>query len=477
MTNKIHGTRSASASHDPTERATSYQVPRELFDTAKLALPMVLGQLGQIAMMATDLVLIARIGIDELAAAALASRIYLVVITLGMGLLAAIAPFAAQAFGAHNLNRVRRSLRTGLWAASMLSLPTIAIGLCGEPILILVGQPAEVARLAQQYLLGLAWGAAPALLFLPVRSCIAAVNRPAPILWITLAAIPMNALLVYLLTDGRLGLPRLGLFGAGLATTLVNCATFLAGLSLITMLRPLRNYQMVAHLGCFDWPLMRELIVIGAPISLSFLLESGAWSASVLLIGVIGTQALAAHQIAFQIAVVLLSIADGISMAATVRVAQAVGRNHRHGIKRAGLVAMLLGVVIIAILTLVVVVARFEIAGFFLGQPGAQDGTIGMAASLLLIAATSFVTAGLCSIATGGLRGMKDTRVPLLFAGISYWIIGFSLSYTLSLKLGLNAVGVWIGLSIGAAVHAALLVSRFYLLASNISLQAGEPIR
>ncbi|WGD56769.1 MATE family efflux transporter [Bradyrhizobium sp. CB1650] len=479
MMNKIRTTKSTSApQHELTERTAGDYLANELFETAKLALPMALGQLGQIAMMATHLVFIGRIGVEAVAAAGLAGRIYLVVLNVGMGLLAAIAPFAAEAFGAGNLNSVRRSLRMGLFAAFMLSLPIIGIGLCGEKMLIFVGQSAEAARLAQHYLLGLTWGAAPALLFVPIRSCMAAMNRATPILWITLAAIPVNALLVYVLTSGKLGLPRLELFGAGLATTLVNCATFLAGLLFITMYRPLRSYCMIADLCRFDWPLMRQLITIGVPISISFLIESGVWSAAALLVGVIGTKSLAAHQVPFQIAVALLSISNGISMAATVRVAHAVGRKDRNGIKRAGLVALLLGVVIVAILTLVAAVARFEITKLLLGQPGHdEDATINLAATLVLIAASSFVTAGVCSIATGGLRGMKDTRVPLLFAGISYWAIGFSLSYLLGFKIGLNVVGVWIGLSMGTAVHAVLLVSRFYLLASKIALHTEKLAR
>ncbi|MCK1661248.1 MATE family efflux transporter [Bradyrhizobium sp. 151] len=479
MKKKMRRTNSTSApGHEFTERTAGDYLANEFFETAKLALPMALAQLGQIAMMATDLVFIGRIGVDAVAGAGLASRIYLVVLNVGMGLLAGIAPLAAAASGAGNLNSVRRSLRMGLWAALMLSLPIIGIGLCGEKMLNFAGQPAEAARLAQHYLLGLTWGAAPTLLFVPIRSCMAAMNRAAPILWITVTAIPVNALLVYVLSLGKCGFPRLELFGAGLATTLVNCATFLAGLLFITMYRPLRGYCMMSHLCRFDWPLIRRLITIGVPISISFLIESGVWSASALLVGVIGIKSLAAHQVAFQIVVALLSIPDGISMAATVRVARAVGRKDRQGIKRAGLVALLLGSVIVAVLTLVVVAARFEVAKFLLGHPtDDDDATIGLAARLIAIAASSFVTAGVCSIATGGLRGMEDTRVPLLFTGISYWTIGFSLSYMLGLKVGLNAVGVWIGLSIGTAVHAVLVVSRFYLLASKGALHTATSTR
>ncbi|MGY4408130.1 MATE family efflux transporter [Bradyrhizobium sp. USDA 3315] len=444
----------------------------ELSEIAKLALPMVVTQLGQVAMMTTDLAFIGRIDAEAVAAAALAGRVYFVGITLGMGLLVASASFAAQAFGADNLNVVRRSLRMGLWTALLLSLPITTIQLHGEQILLAFGQPPDAARLAQQYLSGMAWGAAPVLLFLAIRAFMSAVNRPEPVLWITLTAIPVNVLLVYLLIFGKLGLPRLELFGAGLATTLVNYATFLAGLWFTTMCRPFRDYHALAQFWRFDWPLMRQLIVIGTPLTMTLLMECGISSAAALLMGLISTKALAANLVSFQVATILFMIPSGISMAATVRVAHAVGRTDGLGIMRAGLAAMLLGVLIIAVLTVAVIAARFEIAEFFLGDSVDDvDTTIALAAHLLFVNASAFISAAVYTIASGNLRGLNDTRVPLLFAGIAICLFGFSLGYLLGLKLGLGATGVGIGLSIGSATYAALLVSRFQLLASRLALE------
>ena len=444
----------------------------ELAETARLALPMALTQLGQIAMMTTDLAFIGRLGAEAVAAAALAGTVYFVSFTFGMGFMSAVAPMAAQAFGTENPALVRRSLRAGLWAALLVSLPIMVFPLRGEHILLILGQAPQAARLAQHYLFGLAWGVAPALWFLALRSFMGAVNRPQPILWITLAAIPVNALLVYLLMYGKLGLPRLELFGAGLATTLVNCVTFFAALWFATCRRPFSDYRVLTRLWRIDWPLMLQLAAIGAPISMAFLMEYGLFSAAALLMGLISTTALAAHQIALQVTAILFMIPFGISMAATVRVGHAVGRNDGPGVKRAGLVAMLLGIVIVAILTLAVIATRFEIAEFFLGDIAQNAAaTIELAATLLLSGASFFITDAVQSIAVGSLRGLKDTRVPLLFAGLGYWLIGFSLSYVLAFRTGLGAIGVWIGLSIGTAVYAALLVLRFRLLANRLASQ------
>jgi MATE family multidrug resistance protein len=441
----------------------------ELAETLRLAAPMALTQLGQIAMMTTDLAFIGRLGGDAVAAAALAGTVYFVSFTFGMGLMSAVAPLAAQAYGADQVHLVRRSLRTGLWVALLISLPIMMLPLRGERILLGLGQSPIPARLAQQYLFGLAWGVAPALWFMAIRSFMGAVNRPQPILWITLAAIPVNALLVYVLMDGRLGLPRLDLFGVGLATTLVNAGTFLAGLWFATQRRPFSDYRVLAHLWRIDWKLMRQLLVIGAPISIAFLMEYGLFSAAALLMGRIGTAALAAHQIALQVTAILFMVPFGIGMAATMRVGHAVGRGDPAGVRRAGLVALLLGALIGALLTLLVVLSRFAIAAFFLGESsGGMDATVTLAAGLLLVGATFFVTDGLQSIAVGALRGMKDTRVPLLFAAISYWGIGFSAAYGLAFFTPLGAVGVWVGLSIGTAVYATLLVLRFHWLARKV---------
>jgi MATE family multidrug resistance protein len=441
----------------------------ELSETLKLAVPIALTQLGQIAMMTTDLALIGRLGDEAVAAAALAHTVFFVAFTFGMGLVSAVAPLAAQAFGARNPRMVRRALRVGLWAALLISLPMLALPLYGEQVLLALGQAPTTAHLAQKYLMGLAWGITPGLWFLAIRGFMGAVNRPEPGLWITLAAIPANAVLVYLLIHGEFGLPRLGMFGAGLATTMINFGMFAAGLWFAYGRRPFKKYHVLGRIWRIDWILMRRLIVIGAPISLSFLLEYGLFGAAGLLMGLISTTALAAHQIALQIAAILFMVPFGISIAATVRVGQAVGRGDAPAVMRAGFVATGLGIVFMSAMTLAVILGRFEIARFFFGEAVESGGAvIELTATLLMIGATFFIADGIQTVAAGALRGMNDTRVPLLFAAFSYWLIGFSTAYGLAFWAGLGAVGVWIGLSCGTAVYAVLLILRFRRLATKV---------
>ncbi|MFK4496080.1 Na+-driven multidrug efflux pump [Bradyrhizobium japonicum] len=237
----------------PTRRQ---QLIIELIESAKQALPMVLIQAGQIAMTTTDVALISRLGAKSLAAAALAGRIHLVSFTFGVGFLTPIVPVVAEAIGANNLSVARRSLRMGLWAAVLLSLPIMIFALNGERMLLAFSQASNTARLAQQYLFGLAWSVAPALCFHVIRGFAGAVNRPSSIMWITLSALPINALLVYLLIYGKLGLPRLELLGAGVATTLVNCGMVSASLCFSIMRQPLRRYHLLAKFWRFEWSMM-----------------------------------------------------------------------------------------------------------------------------------------------------------------------------------------------------------------------------
>jgi MATE family multidrug resistance protein len=447
----------------------------ELTETLKLSVPIALTQLGQIAMMTTDLVLIGRLGDEAVAAAALAHTVFFISFTFGMGLVAAVAPLAAQAFGARNPRLVRRALRVGLWAAALISLPILVFPLYGEQILLTLGQAPTTAHLAQRYLFGLAWGITPALWFLAIRGFMGAVNRPEPGLWITLAAIPANAVLVYLLIHGEFGLPRLGLFGAGLATTTINFGMFLAGLWFAHGRRPFKKYHVLGRIWRVDWMLMRQLVIIGGPISISFLLEYGLFAAAAILMGLISTTALAAHQIAFQVTAILFMVPFGIGMAATVRVGHAVGRNDAVAVKRAGFIATVLGIAIVSTLTLAVILGRFAVARLFFGEAVASGGgVIELTATLLLVGATFFVADGIQTVAAGALRGMNDTRLPLLFAAFSYWLIGFTSAYGLAFWAGFGAVGVWIGLSCGTAVYAILLILRFQLLTRR--MQVTTPI-
>ena len=436
----------------------------EINATVKLALPIALTQLGQVAMMTSDLILIGHLGDGALAAAALGQTVLFAAFVLGMGLVSAVAPLAAQAFGAREPRMVRRSLRVGLWAALMLGVPMTALQYFGEDILRRLGQDATSAHLAGIYLLGLGWCLVPGWWFIALRSFMGAVNRPEPALWITLAAIPVNTLLAYALIYGEFGLPRLELLGAGVATTTVNLAMCIAGFWVAYAQPPFRKYRVLGRFWRIDWTLLAELIVVGAPIAGAFLLEYGLFATAAILMGWIGTTALAAHQIALQTAAILFMVPFGISMAATVRVGHAVGRHDAAATRRAGFTAIALGAGFMAAMVLVIVAFRHDIPLLFLGTASSTaeaEATVALAATLLAFGSTFFVVDGVQTIAAGALRGLNDTRVPLLFAAVSFWVVGFATSYTLAFLARMEAVGIWIGFTVGLGLYALLLVWRF----------------
>jgi len=437
----------------------------EIIETIKLAWPIALTQLGQIAMMTTDLALIGRLGDGAIAAVGLAHLILFVGFVLGMGPVSAVAPLAAQAFGARDPRMVRRSLRVGLWAAVMLGVPINVAQLWGEDILVAAGQSSATAALAARYLTGLAWSMIPAWCFIALRNFMGAVNRPEPALWITIAAIPVNGILAYALINGAFGAPRLNLLGAGLATTLVNVAMCAAAIWICYTCRPFKKYRVLGRFWRADWELLRQLIAIGLPISGALMLEWGLFSSAALLMGWIGTTALAAHQIALQVATILFMVPFGISLAATVRVGHAVGRRDPVATRRAGFGAIALGAAVMVAMTAIVVAFHDAIPLLFLGDgSGGNAATAQLAATLLLIGASFFVTDGVQAIAAGALRGLNDTRVPMLFAAVSFWLIGFTCVYGLAFPGRLGAVGIWIGFSTGIATFAVLLICRFHML-------------
>jgi MATE family multidrug resistance protein len=275
-----------------------------------------------------------------------------------------------------------------------------------------------------------------------------------------LLAIPANGALGYALIHGAAGLPALDLLGAGLATTLVDLAMLIAIVVICHGRRPFRKFHVFGNFWHADWAMLRELAVIGVPISGMFLLEYGVFAAAAVLMGWIGTAALVGHQIALQIAAIVFMVPLGIGMAATVRVGHAVGRRDPEGARRAGLAAIVLGIAFMAVMAVLVVTIRHQIPVLFLGA-GADPQTIALTATLLLLAASFFLADGIQTIAVGALRGLNDTRVPLLFAVASFWLVAFVAAYLLAFPLKLGAAGVWTGLSIGLAVYAVLLVVRF----------------
>lgn len=449
----------------PARQAPAASWRGELGPTVKLALPLALTQLGQTAMLTTDVLLLGRLGPDALAAAALGMNFFFLFFIIGMGVVTATAPLAAQAYGARDPRGLRRVTRMGLWAAVAVGAPSSVIMAFGEPILLGLGQEPKLSAMAGEYLSTLLWCTVPALWLIVLRNFVAALNRPRSAAWIMAIGIPLNGLLDYVLIFGHWGFPALGMAGAGLATALVQLGMFLAQLAVAVWGCRFRRFHILGRWWRADWLRFKHIFALGTPIAIAIVLEAGVFVAAVVLMGWLGKVPLAGHQIAVQIASITFMIPFGIAQAATVRVGHAIGRRDPAAARRAGIAAIVLGVLFMAAMTVLLVIYRVPLAAAFLDE-GAADApaVIAVAAGLLIYAALFQMVDGAQAIAMGSLRGMNDTRIPMLYAAASYWGVGFALGYVLGFPAGLGATGIWIGLAVGLGCAALSLGLRFHRL-------------
>ena len=436
---------------------------REMVAMTALALPLIGSQLAAIAMATTDVVMMGWLGPTQLAAGALSNAVYMPVMHFGFGVMAAVTPMAAQALGARDFRGVRRSVRQGLWVAAafgvLFAMPLWQSGL----IFTSLGQKPELADLAQGYLRAVLWGLIPLLWVIVLRGFLTALARPRAVLVVMVIGIGVNALGNYALMFGHFGFPRLELVGAGISTAVVDVFMALALIAFVLWDRRLRRFFLFARFWRTDWPRFVEVVRLGAPIGLMILAESSLFGAAGILMGLIGTAELAAHAIALQCAAVAFMVPLGISQAVTARVGLAAGARNRAGIGRAGWVAIGLGIACTLISAAIFWFAGEWLVGLFLDRGDAGNGpVIRLAVSFLVIAALFQLVDGSQAIGAGALRGLRDTRVPMLLAIFGYWMVGFPASATLAFSFGLGGRGVWIGLAAGLTVVAVLAVWRFH---------------
>ncbi|MBM3521812.1 MAG: MATE family efflux transporter, partial [Alphaproteobacteria bacterium] len=272
----------------------------------------------------------------------------------------------------------------------------------------------------------------------------------------------VNAVGNYMLIFGHWGAPPLGVVGSGLASAIANWFSFCALLAFILADRRLRRFSILGRFWRADWPRLREIFRLGLPIAGALLMEVSVFAAAVYALGAIDTAQLAAHQIAIQCAALTFMIPFGLAQAATVRVGLAAGAGDRDGIGRAGWAAFMLGLVFMAVTAVFMAVLRWPIVGLFLDLSVPANLVVAHHAVLFLVIAALFqVFDGSQTIAMGALRGLKDTRVPMLFAGFGYWVVGFGIAWLAAFELGLGGLGIWIGLAIGLSSVAVLATWRF----------------
>jgi MATE family multidrug resistance protein len=436
----------------------------EIRAMVSLAWPLILTNVSQSLIQATDVLLLGRVGARTLAAAQLGVNLFVAFLIFGMGLVMAASPMMAKQLGMrrHSVRDVRRTVRQSLWAATAITLPVWVILWNTESILVAMGEDPGLSAEAGQFAHTVEWAMLPALYYLVLRSFVAALEQPRWSLVVGLAGVACNAAINYVLIFGKLGFPALGLTGAGIGTSCTNLFMFLAMAIVVTRHRRFRRYHLFGRFWRPDWDRFREVWRLGLPIAVTLALEITIFNTAVFLMGLIGAESVAAHAIALQLAALTFMVPLGLSQAATVRVGLAFGRRDRDGVARAGWTAFTLSVSFMALMAMVMLAFPRQLVTLFLNpaDPG-NAAVIPLAISFLFVAALFQIFDGAQAVGAGMLRGLQDTKVPMGYAAFGYWGIGLTVAVVLAFQMGWQGVGIWTGLATGLAIVAALMIARW----------------
>jgi MATE family multidrug resistance protein len=429
-----------------------------------IALPLSAAYLAEFSMFLTTKMVVGKLGYHSLAAVGIAGDLTFEVKVVLLALLSIVGVLAAQAYGAGKKSELGDSVRQGLIVATGLAIPAMVIIWNLDLALIATGQDPKVIELSRGYLNGITAAVLPVVWFGVLRNFVAVLSQTVSVLVISIAAVALNYVLTVWLVYGGFGIAPLGLFGAGLATTIVSWFMFLA-LALHVYRKPLfRGYGIFKEKWRIRLPLCREILWLGLPIAGLAFLEAGLFVATSILSGVIGAKTLAAYEITMAWIGIPFVIAFGLAEATMIRVAYAVGRNSIADARRAGFLGMGLVIAITASMIVVPLSYADEIIRVFITpeDPGFER-VAELTSQFLVIAAVFMVFDGLQAAAARALRGMKDNFVPLWIAGFGYWVLGIGGGAILAFYYDMGGAGLWWGLAAGLAVAACLLSLRFHL--------------
>ncbi len=437
----------------------------ELGATLRLSWPLAAANLLQMLTYAIDVIFIARLGEDQLAASALAIALFGLVLWALSGLTGAVAPVAAAELGerAPALRPVRRSVRMALWLAVFSGVAGIGICLLLGPLMHVTGQQAQITALAIEYNSLLVLSLIPMLFNNVLRSFVSTLDRPIFATAITGGGIFVNALANYAFIFGNLGAPELGLQGAAVATILTTLTTLAAYVVAIRLDPRLHRYRVFGRWWSPDWPRLLHIVRIGTPIALTITAEAGIFGAAAFLMGNIGASQLAAHTVALQIAALAFQVPFGVGQAATIRVGYFYGARDADGMNRAGWTAIVVGTGFMAFTALLMIAIPKPLIAIYVDPWDPKNAVlVGFALQYIVIAAAFQLFDGMQAVAAGALRGLQDTRIPMWIAAFAYWVPGIGTALALGFYTPLEGVGVWIGLATGLTVAAALLGWRWH---------------
>ncbi|MFN3404366.1 MAG: MATE family efflux transporter [Cytophagaceae bacterium] len=436
---------------------------KEFLDIVKLSFPIILGQIGSVLMGITDTIMLGRIGKEEVAAVGVANQVYFLFTVIGMGTMAALAPMVAGSKGADNKSECGEYLRTGIELGFILSVALcFVMAVIGENFH-LFGQPENITEMVKVYLRVLNVSTIPLLLFLAVKQYSDGLSFTKPAMVITIISVFLNAFLNWVFIFGNLTFPEMGIKGAAVATLF---ARFLMALMLVVYVfrSKLHLDYLPPLVSTFNTrPVIFKLLKMGLPAGFQLFFEVGAFAGAAIFVGWLGTNDLAAHQIVLALAALTYMISAGLSVAGSIKVGNAFGKNNQNLVLKHGASAIAAVSAFMLICAAIFVIFKQELILLFINDPS----VVITASSILIIAALFQLSDGIQAVALGILRGIEDVNVPTVITLFAYWFIALPAGYLMAFQYEMGIHGIWIGLLVGLTTAAVLLSLRFYLIVSK----------
>lgn len=426
----------------------------------QIGIPVIIGNLLQISMSVVDTVMAGNLSPQDLAAVAVGSSLFMPIFIFGAGVLMAVSPIVAQHFGSRQLHLIGKTTRQSLWLALILSIPSIILLRNTEPVLILLNVEPEIYPLTLGYLDAISWGVLPLYFYVALRNFNEGISVTKPAMYIALVGLFFNILGNYTLMYGKFGFPRLGAIGTGYASAIVMIVMCVAIFTYTYRRKAYKRFQIFRDLKLPNRKYIGELLRIGIPIGVSMCMEVTMFAVIALLMGSLGTYAVAGHQIAINFASITFMLAFGLSAAITVRVGQVMGRSGLKNARFSGFAGIGLATSFMFFTMLLMFLVPEFISSLYTDDPE----LIKIAVSLLYMAAIFQLSDGLQVSGYGALRGLKDTKIPMFVNLIAYWIVGLPLGYTLGIYMVMGPKGLWIGLIAGLTIAGILHNLRFHIL-------------
>jgi len=425
--------------------------------TIKLALPVIIGQLGQIMVSVADSIMVGQLGTIPLAAAAFANSIFIVVLVFGMGVAYGITPLVATAAGMNRKHIQGVLLRQSFYLNIIVSVALTAIMLGSLPIFPYLGQDKEVIDQARNYYIILSATVLPIMLYLAFKQFAEGLSDTRNAMIISIACNIANVIFNYALIYGQWGFPRLELEGAGIATFIARVLMLALMAYYVLNAKKFNKYQLTLQFQKARKKVLKKVLSIGLPTGLQYLFEVSAFSVAAILAGMISAEALAAHQIAINIASVTYMAASGLGAAATVRVGNQAGAGDYNNLKMASGSIFRLSIGWMAFAGIIIFLFKKELAGFYSDDPVVLE----LAVKMLIVTVFFQLSDGVQVVALGALRGFTDVKIPTIITFIAYWVVALPVAYVLSQMMDYGALGIWYALAGGLTISAVLLVLRF----------------